>query len=117
MKRKTVIPALVIAAVGVATAAGWAFANQAGGTENDAVADLAAARISLTQAVSAAEAHAAGRATRAELERERGATVFEVEVVTADSKVFDVKVDAVDGRVLSSKPDKADRDREDHDKD
>jgi uncharacterized membrane protein YkoI len=108
MKRKIVIPALIIAA-GVATAGGLAVAKQAGGGDNDALASLAAAQISLGQAVAVAEAQAAGRATRAELDSERGAVVYEIEVVTSDSRVFDVKVDAADGKVLSSKPDARDR--------
>ena len=115
MKRKIMIPALIMAA-GVATAGGLAFAKQAGGMENDAVSDLSKAKISLNQAVGAAEAQAGGKATKAELEGERGVVVYNVEIVTAESKVFDVKVDAADGKVLSSKQDQADRgDKEDDD--
>lgn len=111
MKRNLMIPALIVAA-GVATAGGLAVAQQAGGSENDAVADLAKARITLSQAIAAAEAQASGRATKAELEGEHGAVVFNVEVVAADNKVFDVKVNAIDGQVLSSKQDRADRGEE-----
>lgn len=107
MKAKIMIPALIVAA-GLATAGGLAFARQTGGMENDAVADLAKARISLNQAVTAAETQAGGKATKAELEGERGALVFNVEVVAGDNKVVDVKVDANDGKVLSSKADQAD---------
>lgn len=106
MNRKMTLSALLLAA-GVATAGCLAFAKAAG--ENDAVADLGKARIALSQALSAAEAHAGGRATRAELDSEHGAAAYEVEVVTADNKVMDVKVDATDGKVLSSKQDQADR--------
>ena len=113
MKSKIIIPALLVAA-GIATAGGLAFAKTSGG-ENDAVADLAKAKISLVQAVGAAEAHAGGKATKAELEGERGAVVFDVEVVMPDNKVFDVKVDAADGKVLSSTLDQADRGEKDDD--
>ena len=108
MKRKLMIPALVIAA-GVATAAGLAFAKGSGSNENDATVDRAKAKISLTQAVGAAEAQAGGQATRAELDGERGVIAFNVEVVTPGNKVFDVKVDANDGKVLASNQDQADR--------
>lgn len=111
MNRKIAIPALIMAA-GIATAGGLAFAKTSGG-ENDAIADLAKAKITLTQAVSAAEAQSGGKAIKAELEGERGTIVYEVEVVTADNKVFDVKVDAADGKVLSSKEDQADRGEKD----
>jgi uncharacterized membrane protein YkoI len=114
MNRKIAIPALIMAA-GIATAAGLAYAKS-DAVENDAIADLAKAKITLTQAVGAAEAQSGGKATKAELEGERGAVVYQVEVVTADSKVFDVKVDAADGKVLSSKQDQADRgENEDND--
>lgn len=114
MNRKIAIPALIMAA-GIATAAGLAYAKSDAG-ENDAIADLAKAKVTLTQAVGAAEAQSGGKATKAELEGERGAVVYQVEVVTADNKVFDVKVDAADGKVLSSKQDQADRgEHEDND--
>lgn len=111
MKSSIALPALLMVA-SIATGGGLAFAKTASG-ENDAIADLAKATITLTQAVSAAEAQTGGKATKAELEVERGAAVFEVEVVTADHKVFDVKVDAADGRVLSSKLDPVDDDEDD----
>lgn len=114
MKRTIMIPALILAA-GVATAGGLAYAKQSSPAENDAVTDLAKAKITLVQAVSAAEAQAGGRATKAELDGERGTVVFDVEVVTPDNKVFDVKVDAADGKVLSSKLDQADRGEKDED--
>lgn len=91
-------------------------AKRAAGTENDAIADLAKAKITLVQAVGAAESNAGGKVVKAELESERGAVVYEVEVVTADNRVFDLKIDATDGKVLSSKQDQADRsDKEDDD--
>ena len=64
MKSKITIPALLVAA-GIATAGGLAFAKTSGG-ENDAIADLAKAKITLVQAVSTAEAQAGGMATKAE---------------------------------------------------
>lgn len=116
MKRNIMIPALILAA-GVATAGGLAYAKQSGVTENDAVTDLAKAKVSLVQAVSAAEAQAGGKATKAELDGEGDQGAFSVEVVTADSKVIDVRVDATDGKVLSSKQDAADRGGKEDDED
>lgn len=81
--------------------------------ENDAVS-LLVAKISLSQAVAAAEQQANGRATRAELEHTKSGIVFEVEVVSG-AKVFDVRVDADKGTVISSAEDKAEHD-DDHDK-
>lgn len=108
MKRKLMFPALIIAA-GVATAAGLAYAKESSGSKNEAMADLAKAKISLGQAVATAETQAGGRATKAELDGEGGVVAFKVEVVTPDNKVMDVKIDANDGKVLSSVADTADR--------
>ena len=114
MKRSIIVPATLVA-LSIATAGGLAFAKQARVLENDAVADLAKATIALSQAVAAAEAQSGGKATMAKLDDENGVIVFNVEVVTADSKVLDVKVSATDGKVLSSRADPADRGREAND--
>jgi uncharacterized membrane protein YkoI len=107
MKRKILIPAIIMAA-GIATAGGVAYSQQpAPATQNDAIAELAKARISLAQAVAIAEQHAGGKASRAELEDEDGRFVYGVEV-SDTLKTTDVKVDATDGRVVSAKVDAAD---------
>ena len=109
MKRKlfylVALVALSAAATGSAVAADV--------MENDALA-IKTAKVGLTQAVITAEQHAAGRASRAELERHNGQWVFDVEVVS-DTKVVDVKVDPESGKVLAVTEDKADRDDK-HDK-
>ncbi len=76
--------------------------------ENDAMA-IANAKIPMTQAITAAEQHANGRAARAEYEQTKSGWAYDVEVVSAN-KVFDVKVSADNGTVISSVEDKADRD-------
>lgn len=106
--KRNIIFATTVVALGLAGGAA-AFAKSGGDTENNALADLAKAKITLTQAISAAEAQAGGKAIQAELDGENGTTVYKVEVVSADSKVHDVTVDVTDGKVLSSKLDQADR--------
>lgn len=107
MKSTLMISALVLAA-SLATISGFALAAPAAAGQNDAVADLAKARITLVQAANAAEAKIGGRAVGVELESESGTTAFEVEVVAANRAVYDVKIDATSGKVLSSELDKAD---------
>lgn len=102
MKHTKVIIAATVLALGAGTAV------YAKGHVNDAVADLAQAKITLAQAVAAAEQHAGGRATKAELESHKGKTAFEVEVVKGDA-VSNVTVDAADGKVLVVKADRNDR--------
>lgn len=107
--KKLSLSAGAIAAMLAITGAGVAIAKSGAiGDENDAVADLAKARISLAQAIATAEQHAGGSATSGELETEHGRIAFEVEVVAANNAVYDVMIDAVSGKVLKSELDKAD---------
>jgi uncharacterized membrane protein YkoI len=103
MNRKIIYVAAFTAAS--ATALG---AYAAKSPENDALA-IAAAKISLAQAVSVAEGHVGGKAARAEYERSKGQWVFDVEVVKGTT-VTDVAVDANSGNILSAVVDKADND-------
>ncbi|WHZ11721.1 MAG: Integral membrane protein [Burkholderiaceae bacterium] len=97
----------------VATAATGAIAYASmGHTENDALA-IANAKVPMAQAITAAEQHVNGKASKAEYEQTRQGWAYDVEVVSG-AKVFDVRVDADKGTVISSTEDKADRD--DHDK-
>jgi uncharacterized membrane protein YkoI len=98
MKRKlilTTLAALAVAAIGSAYAAK---------SEGNDAATLAQTKISLTQAISAAEQHTNGKAVRAELEDENGTIVYGVEVLSG-TKAMDVKVDVRDGKILSSQAD------------
>lgn len=103
---KIAIAGAVLAATGIAA---YAATNM----ENDATL-LPATKISLSQAVAAAEQQANGRATRAELEHTKSGIVFDVEVVSG-AKVFDVKVDPEKGTVIAATLDQADHD-DDQDK-
>ena len=94
--------------------AGVAYAVVDKGQGNDGIADLAKAKVTIAQAISAAEQATPGKATRAELENEKHGLVYEVEVVNPEKNtVFDVRVDAVSGKVVASVADKADGKEED----
>lgn len=103
MKRKFYLA--VLAALS-ATAIGSAYAAKS--AENDALA-ISGATIGMTQAVTAAEQHIGGKASRAEYEHHKGKWVFDIEVVK-DKKVMDVKVDPTSGKVIAATEDKTDRD-------
>ena len=101
---------VALATLGLATLGG---AYAASTTQNDALG-VAEAGISLTQAVTAAEQHVGGKASRAEYEGEQGRSLFEVEVVKG-AQVMDVQVDPTSGKVLTAENDKVDQgDDEDH---
>ena len=99
MKRKFYLAALAALS---ATAIGSAYAAKS--AENDALA-IAVAKIGMTQAVTAAEQHVGGKASRAEYAHHKGQWVFDVEVVK-DKKVMDVKVDPTNGKVIAATEDK-----------
>lgn len=109
MKRTT---QLTLLAVALATAGATA-AFAAKSSENDALA-IGQAKITLTQAIAAAEQQVGGKATKAEFEhdKQRGWS-YGVEVVNG-AKVYDVKVDALAGTVIASTEDKIDGGK-DHD--
>lgn len=90
------------------------YAANTGGGENDALG-VTKASVSLGQAVTVAENHAGGKASKAEFEQAKdGKWVYDVEVV-AHAKVYDVRVDATSAGVISSTEDRSDDDG-DHDK-
>ena len=108
--------ALAAAAVLATTAAAWAASDDHRDgrmAANDALA-IGGAKVSLTQAIAAAEQQTGGKASRAEYERTRDGWVYAVEVVNG-TDVLDVRVDANAGTVISSAADQADRGDEDDD--
>ncbi|MFO0775798.1 MAG: PepSY domain-containing protein [Nitrospiraceae bacterium] len=61
------------------------------------------AKVTIEQAIKTATEKAPGTVVEAELEREHGKTVWEVEIVGADGGVTEVVIDAADGTVLENK--------------
>jgi uncharacterized membrane protein YkoI len=112
MKQRKLFTALIVTASAIAGGS-LAYASKEA-PPNDAVALFSKAKVTLIQAIAAAEQHAGGKAVQVELEQQSsGGPVYDVEVVTADHKVYDVKVDAASAKVLSSKLDKADGEDDD----
>lgn len=108
MKRKLLSmiagTAVVLGGMGAAMAA-----TQQGQGEDDP--NIGQAKVTLTQAIAAAEQKVGGRAAHAELNDENGKLVFGVEVVNGQ-QATDVKVDAMSGQVLSAQADQADVEHE-----
>lgn len=102
---------LSLLATAIAVVGTVAYAAQSG-MENDASA-ITKAKIPMAQAITTAEQHTNGKASRAECENSIQGRVYDVEVVSG-TKVFDVRVDADKGTIISSIEDKADHD-DDHD--
>jgi len=103
MSRKLMFACAALSLVAAAPAA------HAADKSNDAV-PVVAARVTLSDAVTAAEQKVQGKAVRAEYEAQKGGGwVYDVEVV-AGSKVFDVKVDGDKGTVIAATEDEKDAD-------
>lgn len=110
MKRNILITVLgaALLAGGLGVAAASTSAQQANGEDD---LNIAQTKITLIQAVTAAEQKVGGRAAHAELNDENGKLVFGVEVVNGQ-QATDVKVDAMSGQVLSAQADQADAEHE-----
>lgn len=104
---------LSLLAIAIATTGAVAYAAK--DADNDALA-ISHARIALAQAVTIAEQHVNGRASRAEYEHSRHGGAYEVEVVSGP-KVFDVRVNADQGTIMSSTEDKADHEEDGDERD
>jgi len=104
MKKKVILATLIFSAATIVSA----YATNS--IDNDALA-IKTAKISMAQAVTAAEQHVGGKAARAEYERHKGQWVFDVEVVKS-KKVMDVKIDPISGKVIAATEDKTDQDDE-----
>lgn len=107
MKRTTQVALIAVTLTSAAMAA-WA----ATAPINDALSS-GSAKVSITQAISTAEQHVGGKASRAEFERTKDGNAYDIEVV-AGAKTFDVRIHADTGQVLASAEDKTDN--EDNDK-
>lgn len=84
--------------------------NHGEGSEAARLAHLA--KITSTQAISAALAQVPGTVLKVELDNEDGNLVYSVNVKTASNEVKDVKVDAGNGQVLQVGGDEEDEDKE-----
>lgn len=65
---------------------------------------LSKAKISLVDAISAAQSHTRGTAVNAELDRKRGKAVFEVDVLSGN-RLLEVRLDAVTGNIIDVRED------------
>ncbi len=108
---------LSIIAIGLLTIGTIAYAANESANEsgNDALA-VTHAKISMSQAVTTAEQHVKGKASRAEYEQSKNGWAYDVEVVSGKT-VFDVTVDAEKGNVIASAQDATDQDDEQDEKD
>jgi uncharacterized membrane protein YkoI len=104
-KRKST---LALAALALTSAVAGVSVYAAGPSGHDA-RTIPNAKVSLAQAVTAAEQHVGGTASKAEVESHGSKLVYDVEVVKGP-QVFDVTVSPEQGTVIAATLDKADHD-------
>lgn len=92
--------------------AGIATASIAFASNREDIRLLGEAKITLGQAIDAAEKHQGGKAVEAGLDKDNSQLSYEVDVVKGN-QVYDVKVDAISGKVISSHEDRDDDDDDD----
>lgn len=73
------------------------------GEAKETIEMAAAAKVTIHQAIKTALEKVAGKVVEAELEKKRERVVWEVEVVTSESKVMEVHIDAENGSVIDVK--------------
>lgn len=92
-----VIPAALAAAM-VFGATGAAYAESGGHENGKEIAAVLGAKTSAAQAIAAAEQKTGGRAMKIDVEKEKGAYLYEVKTVSKD-KISEVFVDLTSGQV------------------
>lgn len=112
MKNRAMRPAALIVTCGAIL--GLSLTAQAKDASNDAVATLAEAKISIIQAIEAAQARVDGKVSHAVLKSAASGAYFDIEVV-AGQEVSDLKVSAADGSILAVHADQADHDEDSED--
>ncbi len=98
MFRSKLIPAAMAAVVALG-ATGAAFAESGEHESGKEIAAVLGAKTSVAQAIAAAEQKTAGRAMKLEVEKEKGAYLYEIKTVS-NGKVANVLIDPSSGQVV-----------------
>ena len=113
MKKTLISTALAAATIaGVTSIAGFVYADKISQAEQAALTN---AEIDLVAAITLAEEHVEGQVIEAELEREDGAYVYEIEIAVADG-VQELLLDPSSGEILSNTLDIDDNDDDEYKK-
>jgi len=100
MIRSKILPATMAAVFALGTA-GAAFASSGEHGDGREIAAVLDAKISVAEAIAAAEQHSGGRAMKIDIDDENGAYLFEVKTVSKE-KITEIFVDPASGKVVRS---------------
>lgn len=112
MKPRVGMIAVAIGALLVLSGPAWSDEKGKGKKdESKEVVELAAAaKVTIDQAIKTASEKVPGKVVEGELEKQHDTLVWEVEVVTAESKVMEVHIDAETGAVIDVEEEKPGKD-------
>lgn len=85
-----------LAAIMLLSSASWSVAKEAKG--------FSSAKITLSEAIRAAEKHTGGKAYEASFDDDNFKPTYEVDIIK-NGKSFDVEVDGLNGKIIRSRPD------------
>ena len=93
---------MIVAMLICGVALTWGLALSSEGTHEEGKG-LLTAKLSMEEAITKAKAQFPGQVLEAELEREHGQVVYEIEIASTTGVVTEITVDAQSGELLSSK--------------
>ena len=105
ISKKTLTAGIVVIAIAGASAIGFANHRNHDHRDHDSANLIQKASISFDQAVEIALADVPGQVVEAELEREDGVVVWEIEVVDSQNQLFEFEIDANSGDILEKELD------------
>lgn len=110
--KKPVIAAIIIAWVGAgAAASAMAASEDEKADQAEKQEALASAKVSIADAIKAAEASAGGKVAEVEFDNDEGTAAYEVSVIMADGIKHEVQIDANSGEVMKTVVDDEDNDQ------
>lgn len=101
MTRTTLLAAIMTSVIAIGTA-GLAYAEEQGDQLSNESAIIANAKVTMAQAIAAAEQQVGGKAVGAGIEDQDGTVSFEVQILKGDNTMHKVLVDTQTGKVVKT---------------
>ncbi|MGI9316489.1 MAG: PepSY domain-containing protein [bacterium] len=105
ISKKTLTAGIVVIAIAGASAVGLANHKNHNHRDHDSADLIRESAISIDQAMEIALADVPGKVMEAEIDREDGVVVWEIEVVDNQNQIFEFEIDANSGNILEKELD------------
>ncbi len=100
ISKKALTAGIAVIVIAGASVVGFASHRNHDHRDHDSANLIQEASISMNQAIEIALAEVPGKVVEAELEREDGAVIWEIEVVDSQNQMFEFEIDASSGDIL-----------------